>query len=139
MKFEKTKLIAIVLFFVIATTFAIIRILSRGLNYEDFLMVYGVCLMTIVLLCMTWPEHAQKIVQKNSKPIYMVFMLIMTPLVGVLVVGAAMVAVKTCCSWDNTVSPLAIVFGGTAMLLILSTEIISYKVLLAKIKKAVRI
>lgn len=134
---KRSKFVMLILFLACLMAVVIAKVLANGIDMNDLLMGFGVFAMCVVLACMMWPEKAQIFVQKNDKAIYGVFMLLITPILAIVVIGMALSVITNCCSQYSIWQALGAA-GGIGAAVILSTEIVPYEMIYSKIKKAIR-
>lgn len=132
---EFIKAVFLVLFLALLMAIVVIKALRDGLGVKDLLMGFGVFAIAVVMLCLTWPEKAQKIVRKNHTAIYAVFMLLIAPVFMILALRMASNSIDNCCSVYAYMQASGAA-SAIAAIIILSTEIVPYKKIISKIKKA---
>lgn len=131
------KAVCLVLFLALLMALVVIKALQDGLGVKDLLMGLAVFAIAVVMLCLTWPEKAQKIVRKNHTAIYAVFMLLISPVFAILGLRMASNSINNCCSVYAYMQASAAAAAIVAII-ILSTEIVPYNKIMSKIKKAIR-
>jgi len=133
---EFIKAISLVLSVTFLMAIVAAKALRDGFGVRDLLMAFGVFAMAIILFCYTWPEKAQKIITKNHNAIYAVFMLLITPVFMISAIRMASNYFDNCCSVYAYMQASGAA-SAVAAIIILSTEIVPYRKIISKIKKAI--
>lgn len=131
------KAVCLMLFLALLMALVVIKALRDGFGVKDLLMAFSVFAIAVVMFCLTWPETAQKILRKNHNAVYAVFMLLISPVFAILGLRMASNSINNCCSVYAYMQASGAA-SAIAAIIILSTEIIPYKEIIAKIKKAMR-